>query len=89
MAENLWFFDHFHVENEGEENEARSYVNVFEAQMVLKLVKHLVRQGYKPDELAVLTPYLYTFYQSIYFILLFAIIFIDLMQICWTALEAS
>lgn len=58
MAENLWFFDHFHLENNGEETEARSYANDFEAKMVVALARHLIRQGYQPEELAVLTPYL-------------------------------
>lgn len=58
MGRNLWFFDHDHPESGGKEAEARSYMNVFEAEMVLVLVKHLVRQGYKPQQIAVLTPYL-------------------------------
>lgn len=57
MAENLWFFDHFNVENGGEESEARSYMNTFEARMVIGLTRHLVRQGYQPEQIAVLTPY--------------------------------
>jgi hypothetical protein len=59
MADNLWFFDHFHPENGGEEAEARSYKNDFEAKMVVGLARHLVRQGYAPEQIAVLTPYLY------------------------------
>lgn len=57
MAENLWFFDHFHLENGGEEAAARSYANEFEAKMVVCLARHLIRQGYRPEEIAVLTPY--------------------------------
>ena len=57
MARNLWFFDHDNPEAGGKEAEARSYMNLFEAEMVLVLVKHLVRQGYKPEQIAVLTPY--------------------------------
>lgn len=58
MGQNLWFFDHNNLENGGKEAESRSYLNIFEAEMILVLVKHLVRQGYQPKQIAVLTPYL-------------------------------
>lgn len=57
MGQNVWFFDHYHPENSGEDSEGKSYTNKFEAQVVIGLVKHLVRQGYTPDQIAVLTPY--------------------------------
>ena len=34
-----------------------SYMNPFEADCVVELVRYIVRQGYETDEIAVLTPY--------------------------------
>jgi len=54
FAENVWFIDHNHLENS---SESVSYSNAFEADMVLELVKYAVRNGYSPQNLAVITPY--------------------------------
>jgi hypothetical protein len=56
----LFFIDHDHPEA-GEEEEAGapsgSKQNANEARFVVALTKHLLHQGYKPNQIAVLTPY--------------------------------
>jgi superfamily I DNA and/or RNA helicase len=59
MDKPLVFFDH----NEGEDNgtwgdESRSKSNTFEVNMVVGLVGYLLRQGYGPGEVTIITPYL-------------------------------
>jgi hypothetical protein len=57
---NLWFFTHENRENSDSSNlsvTTTSKTNEFEADFIVQLVKYTVRQGYKPDEIAVLTPY--------------------------------
>ncbi|KAJ3150080.1 hypothetical protein HDU86_006703 [Geranomyces michiganensis] len=61
MRHNVFFLDHNHQEG-GKNGEhgaetARSKLNLSEAQLVVALVKHLIRQGYAQSEIAVLTPY--------------------------------
>jgi hypothetical protein len=58
MQERLWFYDHDHPESgEGKEEDATSKSNAFEADMVVALVNHLVKQGFSPAQLAVLATY--------------------------------
>jgi superfamily I DNA and/or RNA helicase len=39
-------------------NSKSSKQNMFEVEMVLKIVRYLIQQGYKTEDLVVLTPYL-------------------------------
>src|SRR3990167_1523210 len=52
----VWFFDHNNAESV--HPQTRSYVNIFEVNLLVNLVSYFVRQEYPPNEIAVLTPYL-------------------------------
>lgn len=57
MRRRLFWMHHNHLENDTSESTSRT--NSFEVDMVAALVKHIVQQGvYKPDDIAVITPYL-------------------------------
>jgi len=61
MIGRLAFINHTHLE--GEENDVHqidgaSFSNLFEAEMIAKLVKYFSKQGYKEEQITVLTPYL-------------------------------
>jgi hypothetical protein len=65
VSDNLVFVEHASPEDDMKQLEDRrdmgstsSKQNTFEVKMVLKIVRYLVQQGYKTDELVVLTPYL-------------------------------
>lgn len=65
LEDRVLFINHSHPEKKNEKVVDRrdpgvkaSKENMFEAQMVLEIVKHLAQQGYKTDSLVVLTPYL-------------------------------
>ena len=51
----VWFFNHGHTENQSKAD--TSYANSGEAELVVALIKYVIRQGYKRDQIAVLTPY--------------------------------
>jgi hypothetical protein len=57
---NVYFIDHINSEDStGGEYALKSHVNMYEVKMVVEMVKYFVRNGYtKPDDIAVLTPYL-------------------------------
>jgi hypothetical protein len=57
---NVYFIDHRHPEDNSDSDLAiQSHVNTYEVKMVVEMVKYFVRNGYtKPDDIAVLTPYL-------------------------------
>jgi len=57
---NVYFIDHRHPEdNSGDDFAMRSHVNMYEVKMVVEMVNYFVRNGYtKPEDIAVLTPYL-------------------------------
>ncbi|GBB94416.1 hypothetical protein RclHR1_02350015 [Rhizophagus clarus] len=57
---NVYFIDHRNPEDStGGEYAMKSLVNRYEIKMVVEMVKYFVRNGYtKPDDIAVLTPYL-------------------------------
>lgn len=63
MRDRLFFWDHDHREAGEEEATGVAGVltgskqNAGEAAMVVALARYLLQQGYKPDELAVITPY--------------------------------
>jgi superfamily I DNA and/or RNA helicase len=59
------FFNHSNLEanfteisDRRDEGSKQSKQNIFEAEVVLKIVKYLGQQGYGTDKLVVLTPYL-------------------------------
>ncbi|KAK2592854.1 hypothetical protein QQS21_009457 [Conoideocrella luteorostrata] len=59
MRKNVFWLDHNHFE-EGQLSEMhhKSHSNIWEAEMVHALVRHIIRQGaYKSSEIAILTPY--------------------------------
>ncbi|KAF2219822.1 hypothetical protein BDZ85DRAFT_224682 [Elsinoe ampelina] len=61
MQKRLFWFDHDNREasNQGPGGTHASHSNDFEVEMVTALVSHLIKQGQRrPDEIAVLTPYL-------------------------------
>lgn len=65
VRDNIVFVDHTHPEDDNKQIADRrdmesksSKQNMFEVEMVLKIVRYLVQQGYKTEELVVLTPYL-------------------------------
>lgn len=49
---------HVHIDDKGDAGSKGSKQNTFEAEMVLKVVKYLGQQGYKSENIVVLTPYL-------------------------------
>ncbi|KAK4701638.1 hypothetical protein P7C70_g4592, partial [Phenoliferia sp. Uapishka_3] len=57
MAEDVYFIDHtFPEERQASQHSSKS--NKKEAQWVVDLVRHLLKQGYRANEIACLTPYL-------------------------------
>jgi hypothetical protein len=60
LRRNVFWLDHTNLENEKDTaiHNTKSKTNLWEVRMVHALVRHVVRQGaYKPDDIAVLTPY--------------------------------
>ncbi|XP_046669546.1 NFX1-type zinc finger-containing protein 1-like isoform X2 [Homalodisca vitripennis] len=55
MDKNMFFMTHNHFEDEV--TEITSKRNDFEAELMLRLAKYLVQQGYKPDEITILVTY--------------------------------
>lgn len=65
VRDTIVFIDHTRPEDDNKELADRrdmdsksSKQNMFEVEMVLKIVRYLIQQGYKTEELVVLTPYL-------------------------------
>lgn len=65
VQNNIVFIDHSQPEEDNKQLADRpdigsksSKQNIFEVEMVLKIVRYLIQQGYKTEELVVLTPYL-------------------------------
>jgi hypothetical protein len=60
LRRNVFWLDHTNLENENDTDmhNSKSKSNLWEVKMVHALVRHVIRQGvYKPDDIAVLTPY--------------------------------
>ncbi|CAG8485482.1 12101_t:CDS:10 [Funneliformis mosseae] len=57
---NVYFINHDHPEVAPDGDfSAQSHVNIYEVKMVVQIVKYFIKNGYtKPDDIAVLTPYL-------------------------------
>ena len=65
VRDTIVFVDHTKPEDDSKDladrrdmNSKSSKQNTFEVEMVLKIVRYLIQQGYKTQELVVLTPYL-------------------------------
>ena len=55
VAKNLFFITHEYLEEHN--NDTISYANHHEAQFIVALCKYLLQQGYKPNQITILTPY--------------------------------
>ncbi|XP_046667701.1 NFX1-type zinc finger-containing protein 1-like isoform X2 [Homalodisca vitripennis] len=55
MDKSVFFMNHNHYE--AEVDDIMSKKNLFEARMIMLLARHLLLQGYRPDEITVLTTY--------------------------------
>ncbi|EIW77517.1 P-loop containing nucleoside triphosphate hydrolase protein [Coniophora puteana RWD-64-598 SS2] len=65
VQNNIVFIDHSHPEDtdtriadKADGDSSSSKQNTYEVQMILKIVRYLAQQGYKTDDLVLLTPYL-------------------------------
>jgi hypothetical protein len=81
MCKNLYFFNHSFPEVGGEDEIQSSKVNKIEAQMVVELTSYLLKQGYRGDDLTVITPYV-TPCRII-------VIGFNLLKICWSIIRTS
>ena len=55
MKKNMFFIDHQYIEESG--NQSHSHVNEHEAKFLVALCRYLLQQGYKADQIALLTTY--------------------------------
>ena len=55
MASNVFFLAH--TEMEVADNEGKSHLNPYEAEVALALARHLLMQGYSPEQITILTTY--------------------------------
>ena len=58
ISENLLFLDHQHMEDAADADNATTKTNKYEAELCLQIVRFLLLQGYKAEQVVVLTPYL-------------------------------
>jgi len=59
MQSNLWFYSHNQVEdNCGKGISSTTKINRFEVEMIVELCHYLLKQGYPPGDVTILTPYL-------------------------------
>lgn len=54
LNKNLFFLNH---ENRESKPNEESWTNQFEAKLLIAFARHLVKQGYEPTDITVLTPY--------------------------------
>ena len=57
VGKDLYFIEHCEVEKTNPTGDQRSHANPFEADYVVSLTRHLLKQGYSPDEITILTMY--------------------------------
>jgi superfamily I DNA and/or RNA helicase len=58
MAENVFFLSHSEREKgDQSDQESRSHINPYEADMALALARHLLMQGLEPSQITILTTY--------------------------------
>lgn len=55
MDSNIWFFDHNFAEDNEDDFDETSIRNSREARMIVLLAVYLVKQGYKPCQITILT----------------------------------
>ena len=55
LKKNLFFINHCHLEQQFKNEE--SWLNVYEADFIVQLAKHLLKQNYKPSEITILCTY--------------------------------
>ncbi len=57
MGKSLVFFDHDHCESDADDDESKSKSNSWEVEMIFGFVGYMLRQGYQPGQITVITPY--------------------------------
>lgn len=58
MVENVFFLTHSELEKgDKSDQESRSHMNPYEAELALALARHLLMQGLKPSQITILTTY--------------------------------
>lgn len=58
VAKNVVFLDHRQPEDGADSHESKTKMNSVEAELSLEIVRYFLLQGYAPDKIVVLTPYL-------------------------------
>ncbi|KAK7024594.1 NFX1-type zinc finger-containing protein 1, partial [Halocaridina rubra] len=56
ITKNVFFINHDNPERE-ESDDNNSHENLYEAELIMGLCRHLILQGYSPEEVTILTPY--------------------------------
>ena len=57
VGHSLFFLDHAHPEKQQDPNESFSHVNTHEAKFMVSFCRYLLRQGYRNDQITLLTMY--------------------------------
>ena len=57
VGKNVFFIDHTHLEEHHGSSDTKSHVNKFEADFIVELCHYLLKQGYSPSEITILTMY--------------------------------
>ena len=57
VGKDLFFIEHSEPEKNNPTGDQRSHANPFEADYVVSLTRHLLKQGYSPNEITILTMY--------------------------------
>ena len=57
IRKNVFFIDHVHPEEHHGSSDTKSHVNKFEADFIVELCHYLLKQGYPPSEITILTMY--------------------------------
>ncbi|XP_047485351.1 NFX1-type zinc finger-containing protein 1-like [Penaeus chinensis] len=57
VTASLFFINHTHHEDKGISDDNNSRQNTFEGELIMALCRHLILQGYKSDNITILTPY--------------------------------
>ena len=57
IGKNVFFVDHVHLEEHHGSSDTKNHVNKFEADFIVELCHYLLKQGYSPSEITILTMY--------------------------------
>ncbi len=57
VGKNLFFIDHAHPEELSNEKDMKTHVNKYEAEYLVELCHYLLKQGYSPKDITILTMY--------------------------------